>query len=252
MEYEFVLDEEDYRAYKRREEIEIQVKNHAWGQAEKRIAAYEKQYGTGELHGQFLYFQRALLERAKSCPDRNKSGELFLKALTVTAPEYQKKLKGKEILSNLELRCISEIIYCMEESTGQENEYRKLYDYFVWSSEREGFFPSSYRTAMQYFGECLYKNGKCEECIQICDEALQELTRTSKVENRAWIFLLRAKAREGSVKTEEQKRQCLKDYLTAYHAIVRCNRACRQGYPAQYKQKLVSDLFKFRFDEQES
>ena len=57
-EYEFVLDDEDYYAYKRREEIEARVKNREHEQAEKSMAAYESRYGAEELQGQFLAFQR--------------------------------------------------------------------------------------------------------------------------------------------------------------------------------------------------
>lgn len=217
-EYESVLDEEDYCAYKQRETIEVLVKNMAYGQAEKRMAAYERQYGTEMLHGQFLSFQKASLERTKPQPKWQQVKTLFQKALTITAPDWQKKFEQKEILSNLELSCITELLYCTENSLQREKEYANLYEYFTWSCRREGFFPIAYRTAMQYYGECLYENGKYEKCIQICEEALQELFKTSKVENREEIFLLKSKAREKSQPgTEEEKALCLKDLLTAYH-----------------------------------
>ena len=219
-EYEFVLDDEDYYAYKRREEIEARVKNREHEQAEKSMAAYESRYGAEELQGQFLAFQRALLERAKPRPEWKKARELFTSALEATAPEHRKKFEQREILSNLELSCIAEIIYCMEDPVEQEKEYGELYAYFTWNCRREDFFPLSYRAAMQYYAECLYKNGKYERCVRICDEVLKELFRTSKAENRDEVFLLRAKAREGKgLRTEEERLLCIKDYLTAYHMI---------------------------------
>ena len=73
---------------------------------------------------------------------------------------------------------------------------------------------------MQYYAECLYGNEKYEDSIKICDEALEELYGTSKVANRARIFILRAKARERKgLKDEEEKQECLRDYLTAYTVI---------------------------------
>lgn len=219
-EYEFVLDEEDYYAYKRREEIEILVKNRNYEQAEKCMEVYRKQYVAEKLHGQFLAFQEALLEKAKSKPEWGKVRKLFLGALAVTAPEHRKKFEKREILSNLELSCITEIIYCIEERGDREKEYEELYAYFTWNCKREGFFPLPYRSAMQYYAECLYKNGKYERCVQICDEAIKELFRTSKAENRGELFLLRAKAREekGNM-TQEESSLCIKDFLTAYHII---------------------------------
>lgn len=219
-EYEFVLDDEDYYAYKRREEIEARVKDRDYKQAEQSMAAYEDQYGTEGLQGQFLLFQKAHLERAKPKPEWKKVRELFLGALAVTAPDHRRKFEQKEILSDLELSCIAEIIYCMEDSAEQEKEYGELYAYFTWNCRREGFFPLSYRAAMQYYAECLYKNGKYERCVQICDEVLKELFGTSKAENRDEVFLLRAKAREGKgITTEEERVLCIKDFLTAYHMI---------------------------------
>ena len=73
---------------------------------------------------------------------------------------------------------------------------------------------------MQYYAESLYENEKMEDCIRICDEALKELYGTSKVGNRAEIFLLRAKAREKKgFQSEEEKTLCLRDYMTAYTVI---------------------------------
>ncbi len=73
---------------------------------------------------------------------------------------------------------------------------------------------------MQYYAETLYENGKFEDCMRICNEVLEELYGTSKVENRAQIFLLRAKSREGKgIENEEEKKLCLRDYMTAYTVI---------------------------------
>lgn len=217
-ECEFILEDSDYDAYRQREEIEIHVKNRAYEQAEKCMAAYEERYGTGKLEGQFLAFQRALLEKTKPQWEREKVSELFLEALMVTAPEYRNQFELKETLSNRELLCIAEILYCMEDPVRQEEEFEKLYGYFTYNCRREGFLPLSYYTAMQYYGECLYRNGKYEKCIRICDEVLKELIHTSKAENRAELFFLRAKARERKgIKTEDEKEMCLKDLLTAYY-----------------------------------
>lgn len=123
-------------------------------------------------------------------------------------------------MSNLELECIAEIIHCIEDLKERECMYKGVYEYFQWNCIREGFFPPAYRIAMQYYAECLYGNEKYEDSIKICDEALEELYGTSKVANRARIFILRAKARERKgLKDEEEKQECLRDYLTAYTVI---------------------------------
>ena len=219
-EYEFILDDNTCDIYEFRETIKMNIQNKEYGQAEKNLAVYREKYGEEDFHGQFLFFQKASLERAKTNPDISKKKELFLNALTVTAPNYKEIFERKGVMSNLELECIAEIIHCIEDLKERELTYRGFYEYFQWNCIREGFFPPAYRIAMQYYAECLYGNEKYEDSIKICDEALEELYGTSKVANRARIFILRAKARERKgLKDEEEKQECLRDYLTAYTVI---------------------------------
>ncbi len=219
-EYEFILDDNTCDIYEFRETIKMNIQNKEYGQAEKNLAVYKEKYGEEDFHGQFLFFQKASLERAKTNPDISKKKELFLNALTVTAPNYKEIFERKGVMSNLELECIAEIIHCIEDLKERECMYKGVYEYFQWNCIREGFFPPAYRIAMQYYAECLYGNEKYEDSIKICDEALEELYGTSKVANRARIFILRAKARERKgLKDEEEKQECLRDYLTAYTVI---------------------------------
>ena len=62
-EYEFVLDEDDYSQYMKREEIRKAVCQKEYKKAEQKLAQYEKKYGEAPLHKQFIYYQRALLEQ---------------------------------------------------------------------------------------------------------------------------------------------------------------------------------------------
>ena len=95
-----------------------------------------------------------------------------------------------------------------------------MYDFFQHCKKREKLFPTPYRSFMEDYAECLYENGYYAECIGICKEALEELFQTSKLENRAEIFCLRAKAREKlGFQTEEEREQCLNDFLTAYYVM---------------------------------
>ena len=76
----------------------------------------------------------------------------------------------------------------------------------------------SYRKALYYYASCLYENKTYEECIKLCDEVINVLYTTSKLENRYQVFELRAKAREQlGFETEEEKQKCIKDFLTAYY-----------------------------------
>lgn len=219
-EYEFVLDEEDHAQGKKREDIEVLAERKKYKEAEIKLAKYEEEEkdNTEKLRGQFLSFWKAFLERVKAKPDWEKVRKLYLEALVVTAPDYQKKFEQKEILSNLEIRCITEIMNCIRDFSEKEKEFEKLYAYFLWNRDREGFFPAPYRVAMQYYAECLYENGKYDKCIQVCSDALKELFQTSKLENRVEMFCQRAKAREKKgFQDEDEKKLCLRDFLTAYH-----------------------------------
>lgn len=216
--YEFVLDEEDYVEYKHREKIEVLITEKKYEQAEQELNAYQKKYGTKKLQGQFYSFQSARLERVKEEPDKEKMKRLFEDALTVTAKDYQRKLEEREILSNLELECITEFIYCIENSVEREDKQQKLYQYFQWSRERERFFAFAFRAAMLYYAETLYENGKIDLCIQVCNEVLDIYYGTSKLGDRAKVFFLRAKARQARGRKEEEDLY-IQDLKTAYYTF---------------------------------
>lgn len=219
-EYEFVLDEDDYSAYKQRNDIKMLIQGKQYKEAEDCLSGYEKKYGGFELHQQFLYYQRAMLQKRKMPQDKCTIGELFHKAISVTVPDYEQKMEKREILSSTELVCVAEMIHCVDDVSVREKAYEKLYDYNQWCYQAEGLFPVSYRLAMQYYAECLYEKEQYEKCIRICDEVLEELYKTSKLENRCDVFVLRAKAREKlGFQNQEDRTNCIRDYLTAYYVI---------------------------------
>lgn len=216
--YEFVLDVEDSVGYKHRQRIENLIIQKKYEQAEEKLKIYVEKYGTKKLQGQFYLFQSARLERKKEKPDREKMKELFQDALTITAKDYQRKLDEREILSELELECITELIHCIENLTEREEEQQKLYQYFQWSKEREGFFAFAYRAAMLYYAETLYENQKFDFCIQICNEVLEVYYGTSKLGERGKIFFLRAKARKARGR-EEDRELYIRDFRIAYNVF---------------------------------
>lgn len=217
-EYEFVLDNDDYDEYMQREEIRSLMKQKELEAAEEKIRLYEKKHGKKELHQQFLYLQKGYLEKYKNKVGKNSIRELFYQAICVTSPEYQQIIEQRGILSDTELFCLIEMIECIEDSLEREKEQERLYEYFQWCLSREKLYPIPYRQAMSYYAECLYENSNYEHCINICNEVLKELYGTSKLENRQKLFELRARAREETgFKEEDEKKQCLKDYLTAYY-----------------------------------
>ncbi len=217
-EYEFVLDEDDYSQYMKREEIRKAVRQKEYKKAEQKLAQYEKKYGEAPLHKQFIYYQRALLEQRKGQMENEKVKEIFEKAILITVPDYKEILEKKEILGNTELYCLIGIINCMEDSLEREEKYEELYKYFNWCESREKMFPTPYRTAMLHYADCLHENKKYEACIKVCNEVLEVLYTTSKLEDRNRVFELRAKAREQiGFANEEEKQQCIKDFLTAYY-----------------------------------
>lgn len=215
-ECEFILDEEDYKAFLEREEIISLIEAGNCNLAENKLAVYQETFKEDSQKTQFITFQSAALERTKSKSDNQKRKELFLKALMVTVSDYQKRLNHMELLGNIELKCVIEIMRCIENPIKREEEFEGLYQYFISIYKKEGFFPRPYRLAMQYYAECLNENGKYDRSIKVCTEVLEELFTTSKEENRAEIFYLRAKAREGKgIENNEEKSLCYTDFQIA-------------------------------------
>ena len=215
-EYEFVLDEEDYIQYIQREEIKKLLEQKEYEQAEKKLSVYEKEHKEKFLHKQFIFLQKGYIKKCNKKIEDAK--ELFEKAICVTAPDYQQIIKNRGILSDTELYCLVEMMECIEDNLEREKKQEELYEYFHWCRIREKLFPVPYRSALRYYAENLYEQRKYEECIHKCNEVLEELYETSKLEDRNIIFKLRAYAREklGFV-SEEEKRLCVKDFLTAYY-----------------------------------
>ena len=230
-EYEFVLDEHEYTVYQQREEILSLIFEKEYEKAKAKLLQYEENYGNEPLHRQFVFWQRGLLlkkeleerkqqEEKAELQKKKEIKEVLLKALVITAPQYEQKFHQREVLSNIELSCMTGIFYCIEHDKEKEEALKELYQYFKWCKKREKLYPIPYRIAMQYYAECLYHNKKYAQCKQICIEALEELSFTSKLENRAEFFTLKAKAQEQiGFRNEEEQKQCIKDFLTAYYMI---------------------------------
>ncbi len=217
-EYEFILDEEEYELYQQREEIISLIQRQQYDKAKRKLLYYEKHYGKEVLHQQFVFWQRAWLLQKEGLKSKVQLKEVFLKAIVITAPKYEQKFKQREILSNIELSCITGIFSCIENSVEKEEKFEELYKYFQWCKIKEKLYPVPYRMAMQYYAECLYENKKYELCKKICIEAIQELSLTSKLENREKFFYLKAKAQEKiGFLLEVEKQQCMNDFLTAYY-----------------------------------
>lgn len=215
-EYEFVLDEEDYCQYIQREEIKKLIIQKDYKQAEKQLLEYEKEHGEKFLHKQFIFLHKGLIRKGNQ--EVGQAEKLFKEAISITAPDYQQTILDRKILSDTELICLTELIQCIENTLEREKKQEKLYEYFQWCRVREKLYPIPYRRAMRYYAECLYHNKKFETCIKICNEVLEELAATSKLEERNLIFELRAYAREKIGFTEEEEKNlCLKDFLTAYY-----------------------------------
>lgn len=217
-EYEFVLDEDDYQEYFSREKIKKLIRDGNWKEAEQKLLLYEKSCRKHMLHMQFIMLQRALIEQSKQEMKNKEITNLFESALNITIQKYRNILEQRAILSDTELVCIIGIIECMEDNRMKEERYREFYEYYYWCKKREKFYPVSYRSFMRKYAECLFNNENYERCRMICNEVLEELYTTSKLEDRQLIFLLRAKAQEQmGFLSEEEKKQCLRDYLTAYY-----------------------------------
>lgn len=245
-EYEFVLDNKDYDEYMQREEIRNLVNLKKYEQVEQKLLVYEKKHGEKDLHRQFIYLQKGYLEIYKNKISKDKIKNIFHEAISFTAPEYRKDVEQNEILSNTELCCIIEMIELIDESINREKKLKEMYEYFKWCRKKEKMYPIPYRIAMKYYANCLYENGKYEKCINICNNVLNELYNTSKLENRHDIFELRAKARESiGFNNEEEKKQCLRDYLTAYYVA--------EFYDGQYEvlnmKKYIEEAFGWQFIE---
>lgn len=217
-EYEFILDNNDYQEYMDREKIRTFIAQKELEQAEKKLELYERRHAKKPIHQQFVFLQRGYLEKYKNILEKKEIKKLFHNAISITSPEYWKNIEQRKVLSNTELNGLVELIECIDDSEKREKKQEIINNYFELCHEREQLYPIPYRNAMRYYAENLYRNEKYAKCIEVCNKIMKELYATSKLENREKIFELRARAREKiGFETEEERKQCIKDFLTAYY-----------------------------------
>ncbi len=244
LECEFFITGEEESAYECQEEIKILFGREEYEKAEECLAVYEQKYGMKDIYSQFLFFWRAILEKNRLDPDKKLIKELLVKSIEKTVADYRKKIEGKELLSSIELDCIMELINCEENSEDREQWYEDFYAYFKWKQRKGKIFSVAYRKLLRYYAVCLYENEKYDQCILICDEVIKEMYSTSKEENRWYLFYIRAKAREGrELKSEEEKKLCLEDFLTAYHLVAFYNGEEK----AETLKKYIEEKYRWQF-----
>lgn len=213
--YEFILDADDFDAYTVRNEIYTKIQAKQYEKAEKMLTKYEKRYGKNKLHRQFIDCHRAMILENQ---DKATARSLYHKAICATVPNFEEKMKENSLMSNLELISYVGMIHCNENEQQDEKAYEQIMNYCEYWKEKEGFYPFSYRLSTFYYAQCLFAKKQYELCIEKCSELLEQLFLTTKLENRQDVFLLRAQAKEQrGFTSEEEKKDCLRDYLTAYY-----------------------------------
>lgn len=222
---EIFLDAREYEIYCLRKEILILIQNEQYEQAEKALAKYEEEVreagDSSFLQKQFVLYQRGMLEQKRKRLDKKEISKMFAEAITLTAPDYQQRFEQRKVLSTTELSCIAEITFCKENSSEKEDKLKEIYQYYQWCKKREGVFPPSCRKAMQYYAESLYTAEKYKECIKICSETLEELSTTSKLENRCEMRFLKAKAeKQLGFQSEEQRAAYEEDLKSTYYVAM--------------------------------
>ena len=104
--FEFVLNEEDYKLYELREEIEKFTKEGKVEAAQEKLHEYENLMPSDSvLHKQFILYHQALLMKWEK-GDNKIIIKLFHEAIDLTRPDYKEKTSELRLYSTMELKII--------------------------------------------------------------------------------------------------------------------------------------------------
>lgn len=140
--FEFVLNEEDYKLYELRENIEKFTKEGKVEAAKEKLHEYEDLTPSDSvLHKQFIvYYQALLMEREKW--ESKDIIKLFHEAIDLTRPDYKEKTYSLRLYSAMELKIIYHLfLYEHYEEEDLESVFRFVEEIYDEEEKRNVMLP---------------------------------------------------------------------------------------------------------------
>lgn len=216
LEFELLLNEEDYRLLKLRNDIKNRIETKEYDEAEDLLEEYAKIMPESlSVHEQFYYYEQYRLLKAKGS-DRKEILDMAKKALTYTK-QPGKRPKQIPLYSGMELELAFELEKACQDTEEKENRLVKLLDfvkkYYAKKEKEEAVIPILLELVK------MNKNEKNDsKALAYINQAIDVISEGKTVKMLSKLHFEKAKILfqlYGAAKREECIRECLMAYYTA-------------------------------------
>ncbi|MBR3769080.1 MAG: hypothetical protein IKL06_00940 [Lachnospiraceae bacterium] len=224
LQFEILLNDNDYYLWRNRCEIQKLLENEKFDELRDRIGLYRKQMPQEDVHEQFCLFyeaQAAIKERKAS----EEICEMLYGALKLTKPEMDSGNEENILYNSMEIKLILQLIhynYPMWEDRDKESELLKLFHY----TETVYTGRQKEKTGVEILLELINFElvlGKDLHAIAYVDKAVTLISQGRGIENIAELHFIKAKAIERvyheKVQWKEMERVCKEECLMAYYVF---------------------------------
>lgn len=224
LQFEILLNDNDYQLWRIRQEILRAVSSNKYGEARKLLTDYRKKMPEEGVHEQFCLYheaQIAIKERGVS----NEICEWLYKALKLTKPEIDNQNEENILYNPMEIKLIVQLLhynYWAWEEKDKEDELLRLFRYVenVYSGRQK---ESTGVEILLELIELALQMEKDLQAIEYIDKAVAVISRGRGIENIAELHFIKAKAIERvyhqSAEWREQEGTCKEECLMAYHVF---------------------------------
>jgi len=225
LQFELLLNDNDYHLWIMRQEIQKQMNLENYREVETLLAEYRKEMPQKEaVHEQFCLYHEALLKMHKKTSTEEICALLY-RALRLTKPEFDGGDEEKLLYNPMEIELITKLIhhgYSGWEDRDREKELLRLFDFV----ERIYSGRQKERTGTEILMELVMWELQAEKYAKVIahvDKAVNFISQGRGIENIAELHFIKAQALERLYhrmpEWVEQERICKEECLMAYYVF---------------------------------
>lgn len=225
LQFEIMLNDQDYEWWTMRQRIQKMVREGAYQEARKELMVYREQMpGSETVHEQFCLCQEIQIQLAEQKPVEQ-IRDLTYQALKLTKPELDKGEENQQLYNPTELELILQLIHIGYPAWQKENrkqELERLYQYVekIYSGTQKEKMGS--RILLELV-DLEQQSENYEQVIRHVDTAVSFISRGRGIDHIAELHFTKAKALarlyQGKSCWCEQEKVCKEECLMAYYVF---------------------------------
>lgn len=214
---EIFLSERDFERKESRYRIGILLQKGQTEKAKEALAEYEAKAKKSVLDRQYILWKKAELLKET---EAQAAGQMAKEALELTLPvsEAEERLRGKVILSEMELELYLLYRKCVQRCSLAE--YKEILEKLQQAFLSEQICLRCYFETMFEFVVELFRMENYEECRKWCTQTIEELRRGNRFDFISEFFFISAIAGLHRMQSEEEKKGLRQEIKTAYYTAM--------------------------------